>query len=352
MAFPHTLLRWDADAIAGWERAAPTPDDDPAARVVLLSPPIPAVDARELIPSWGADTPPGAWLELQLRVQSDGAWGRWFRVARWDAAPSESRRTSFEAQEGPDGQLATDTLLLAAPAAAVQARVLLCGEPGADMPELTSLALCLTSAASPPLPLAPFPTPPLALPLLLSQYLTDPVDGHRWCSPTSMTMLLAYWHARTDEERLARFARPEAVLALAVPMIYDPGWDGTGNWGFNTALAANLGLVAYVTRLHSLHQLARWTAAGVPVPISVRWKPGELDGANGSSAGHITIVTGVAGDRVLMAEPAAREQATIARSYRADQLFACWQRAANGVAYIVHPAGWPRPAPGDGDAWA
>jgi hypothetical protein len=165
-------------------------------------------------------------------------------------------------------------------------------------------------------------------------------------------MALAYWHAHTGDPRLAPYASPAAVLALAVPAVFDPGWDGTGNWAFNTAVAANLGLVAYVTRLHSLDQLARWTAAGVPVPISIRWKPGELDGALGSSAGHITVVTGFDGDRVLMAEPAAREQAAVACSYRAEQLFACWQRASGGMAYIVHPPGWPRPAPGTGDAWA
>ena len=95
-----------------------------------------------------------------------------------------------------------------------------------------------------------------------------------------------------------------------------------------------------------------WTAAGVPVPISIRWEAGELEGLTSRSSGHITVVTGFAGERVLVAEPAAREQATVARSYDAAQLFGCWQRAAQGVVYLIYPQGWARPAPGDGDAWA
>jgi hypothetical protein len=355
--FPHSFVRWDAGAIAGWERESPAPEDDPGARIVLLSPETDATGAVELIPTWQAETPPGSWLELQLRARSGGRWSGFYRVAAWDSAPSGSRRGSFPAQQDADGQLATDTLLLTAPADGLQARVLLCAEPGADMSELEALALCMTAgderpaAALAPQPSALGPQPSaLTLPLLLSQY-SYPDGGASWCSPTALTMALAYWHARTGDRRLEPFTASPCVPGLAVPLVFDPGWDGTGNWAFNTALAGSLGLTSYVTRLHSLEQLARWTAAGVPVPISIRWEPGELDGAVGRSAGHITVVTGIAGDRVLMAEPAGRDQAGVATAYRAEQLYACWQRASRGVVYIVHPPGWPRPEPGEGDAW-
>jgi hypothetical protein len=355
---PHSLVRWDADAIAGWEREAPAAEDDPHARIVLLAPVAAAAGAVEAIPTWQADTPRGSWIELQLRARFGERWSNFYRVAVWDSAPSRSRRsrrTSFSAQQDADGQLATDTLLLTAPADGLQARVLLCAEPGADMPELEALALCLTSdhrLASTDQDSAAGDDrgPSLTMPLLLSLYCY-PDGGAGWCSPTSLAMTLAYCHARAADPRLEPFTTAPCVPGLAVPLIFDPEWGGTGNWAFNTALAASLGLTSYVTRLHSLEQLARWTAAGVPVPISIRWEPGELDGAAGRSAGHITVVTGVAGDRVLMAEPAGRDQAGVAITYRADQLYACWQRASRGAVYIIHPPGWPRPEPGQGDAW-
>lgn len=351
MTDPHRLIRWDADAIAGWEREAPEVADDPFARVVLLGPAADAAGAVEIIPSWAADTPPGSWIELQLQARSGDGWGRRFRVATWDSAGSDSRRTSFDAQTGDDGRLATDTLILAAPADAVQARVLLCAEPGADMPELTSLALCLTAtgAVSPQPPAASHQPSAISMPLLLSQYRYDPQSP--WCSPTSVVMALASWHQRTGDPRLESFAAAEAVPALAVPLIYDPGWEGTGNWSFNVAFAASYGLEAYVTRLHSLGQAARWTAAGVPVILSVAWEEGEIAGATGRTSGHITVVRGFDGDTVLMAEPAARLPAPVERAYDAAQLARKWQQVSAGTVYLIYPRGWPRPEPGPGDAW-
>ncbi|GAB4437560.1 MAG: peptidase C39 family protein [Chloroflexi bacterium OHK40] len=355
MPFPHTLTRWDAGAIAGWRQEAPHSNDEPLARVVLLGPELATCGATEVIPSWGAETPPGSWVELQLRARFGQRWSKFFRVATWDSAPEASRRGSFPSQHDADGQLATDTLLLAAPADALQARVLLCAAPGAATPGLTSLALCLTSDDPAPWASEPATPPPTAssitLPLHLSQF-SYPGEGPNWCSPTAIVMALAYWRQRTGDPRLAPFEAAEAVPAIAAPQIYDPGWHGTGNWAFNTAFAEALGLTAYVTRLHSLAQLARWTSAGVPLIVSIRWEPGELDGANGRSAGHLTMVTGFNGARALMAEPAAHNVASVARSYRTDQLFACWQRASRGVVYVIHPPGWPRPEAGAGDAWA
>jgi hypothetical protein len=189
----------------------------------------------------------------------------------------------------------------------------------------------------------------LHLPLLLSQYSYDPRSA--WCSPTSLAMVLAYWHKQTGDLRLRPFLVPECVPAAVAPMVFDPGWEGTGNWAFNTALAAALGLNAYFSRLHSLAQLARWTAAGVPVIVSVAWEEGEIEGAVGRTSGHITVVRGFEGDRALMAEPAARLPAPVERAYSAAQLFHNWQRTSQGGVYLIYPQGWAHPEPGDGDAW-
>ncbi|MBX0328932.1 C39 family peptidase [Oscillochloris sp. ZM17-4] len=353
--FPHAFVRYDAEAIAGWPREAPRPDDDPQARVALLGPELAAGGAAEAIPSWGADTPPGSWVEIQLRARSAGRWSRFYRLAAWDSAPAGSRRTSFPSQRDDDGRVATDTLLPAAPADAIQARVLLCAAPGADMPELESLALCLTGGWE--LGVGgwendvPTPNSQLLIPSYYSQYLSFP-GGEGWCSPTSLAMALAYWRERTGDDRLAPFGDASCVPDLVAPMVFDPEWEGTGNWIFNTAYAASLGLTAYVTRMHSLGQVARWTEAGVPVVCSLAWQPGELDGAPGATAGHLNLIVGFEEGHVLVAEPASRDMGQILRRYRADQLYDCWQRSSGGAVYLLHPPGHPRPAPGSGDGWA
>lgn len=350
MPYPHRLIHAGADAIAGWERAAPLPDDDPQARVALLSPELPAGGAAEAIPSWAADTPAGSWVELQLRARRGDGWSRLYRMARWDSAAAESRRTSFDSQRDDDGRVATDTLMLAGPAEALQVRVLLCAEPGADMPDLERLTICLTGAGEAAPPPAELPPSSVEMPLLLSQYAYE--AGAGWCSPTTVAMALAYWRARTGDARLAPFDGPACVPDLAAPQIYDPAWGGTGNWSFNAAFAAARGLVAYVTRLHSLEQVARWTAAGVPVMLSVAWQEGQIEGAPGATNGHLTLVTGFAGPRALIAEPAGRGgPEEVRRAYPLGQLHEAWQANSGGTVYLIHPEGWPTPEPGPGDAW-
>jgi len=350
MSYPHSLILCPADAIAGWERAAPLPDDDPDARVALLSPELPAAGAAEAIPSWAADTPPDSWVELQLRARRGERWSRFYRIAAWDSAPAGSRRTSFDSQRDEDGRVATDTLRLAAPADALQARVLLCARPGADMPELERLTLCLSRESPAPAPAGEPAPSAVELPLLLSQYAYE--QGAGWCSPTAVSMVLAYWRARTGDSRLERFAAPDCVPTLAAPQIHDPAWEGTGNWSFNVAFAASLGLTAYVTRMHSLEQVARWTAAGVPVVVSVAWEAGQIENAPGSTDGHLTLVTGFADGRAMIAEPAGRGgPEAIRRAYPAGQLGAAWQENSNGTVYLIYPDGWPTPEPGPGDAW-
>ena len=97
--------------------------------------------------------------------------------------------------------------------------------------------------------------------------------GEAWCSPTSTAMVLGYYgispRARRDRGRPRR-----PVVDHAAKMVYDHGYDGTGNWAFNTAYAATL--VAgdsYVTRLRDLREAEDHVAAGVPARHLDRLRP-------------------------------------------------------------------------------
>jgi hypothetical protein len=53
-------------------------DDDPATRLVLYSSLFtPAGSVQEAIPSWAATTPPGSWIEIQLRARLAGPQDAW-----------------------------------------------------------------------------------------------------------------------------------------------------------------------------------------------------------------------------------------------------------------------------------
>lgn len=341
-------IHWQAfDSEHGWSAEAPAEDGT----AWLLGPPAQSpAPFTEAIPSWSAATPAGSRIEIQLRARRDGRWTRFYRIAQWDALGENSDRRSFDAQADSDGRVATDTLVLAGPADLVQPRIALYAT-SRSAPSFSALDLALSapganrthgrrSFAARELPIPP------------RSQMVYPDGGAVWCSPTALTMLLAYWHARTGDARLVRFAAPDAVPREVVPHVYDPVYEGHGNWGFNTAFAASCGLEAYVARLESFEQIAAWIAADVPVIISAAWREGALrHAAVPSSAGHLLAVAGFdERGRVIVADPAGAHEGEVRRVYDAAELEAAWQGNSHGAAYLIYPRDWPTPPP-NGAPW-
>lgn len=349
---PVTLCRWDARHIAHWPQDGSAPAAIPAARAVLVSPlaePLTPFDT--VLPSWRATTPPGTWIELYVQALLGTRWTRPYCLGAWDTTPAPGQRRSFDAQRDADGAVATETFQLNEPARAVQARVVLCAERADTLPTLDQLTLCLSArshaalrGARHDLSSAPVQVAEPLNPPAFSQYAYP--GGAGWCSPTALGMVLGYWYQRTGDSRLQPFIAPECVPNLIVPQVDDPAY-GCGNWAFNTAYAATLGLEAYLTQLLSLHQMAGWVAAGVPVICSLAWEPGDLsDAPIPRSDGHLLVVCGMRSDgQVLVADPAGADAGQVRRVYQGEQFAACWQHHSAGLVYLIHPPDWNIPAP-------
>ncbi len=183
------------DAAHGWHA-----HEDGTTRT-LLGPQIQTpAGCTQIIPSWAAATPHGSWIEVDLRVRQNGHWSPLYRMALWDNAREHSRRQSFGAQRDDVGHVATDTLVLHKPIDAVQPRLLLHGAPA-----VRSVWLCMSTAGQDTLPfVAPRACTEIHVPLRSQMIYPD--GGEVWCSPTSVAMLLAYWHAlaRRSLRRLRR----------------------------------------------------------------------------------------------------------------------------------------------------
>jgi hypothetical protein len=176
-----------------------------------------------------------------------------------------------------------------------------------------------------------------------------PDGGEAWCSPTSTSMVLAYWARRLGRPELDR--APPVVAAG----VFDPVYRGAGNWPFNTAYAGRDGLIGYVTRLSSLGQSERWVALGVPVIASLAWGPGELDNAPvRSTDGHLLVIVGFRpnGDPIVN-DPAGdpRLGQPLQRVYRRDQFESLWLAKSGGAVYLIYPSDQPPPADGSAGAW-
>jgi len=277
----------------------------------------PAADSAPFDWAWAAWNGVGERIEVCLRVRMNGAWSPWFSFGRWSA---DGARGSVSGQEHPPfGRLATDTLLLSGPADAYQFRVSLRGA------VLTRLWLAAAVAAhrseEPPF------TPAWGVDLDVPRrsQMVYPGGGSVWCSPTSLAMVMAYGHG-------------ESIPDATVPGVYDPVYDGHGNWPFNTAYAATRGFLAYVDRFGGFADLERSISRRRPVIASVAYDRAWLPNAPiPRTAGHILVVRGFTreGD-VIVNDPAAEDDRGVRRVYRRDLFRRAWLDRG-GVVYVLAP---------------
>ena len=108
--------------------------------------------------------------------------------------------------------------------------------------------------------------------------------------------------------------------------VFDPAYDGTGNWSFNVAWAATLAGHAFVTRLHDLREAERFVDAGIPLVAIVAYPRGALTGApTRGTDGHLLVICGFTdtGD-VVVNDPAAPTERSVRRTYDRAELERAW----------------------------
>ncbi|MDQ3856536.1 MAG: C39 family peptidase, partial [Chloroflexota bacterium] len=179
------------------------------------------------IMSWNARTPAGTWLSLEVRAYrpGDGHWTKYYKLGIWASGTGTIHRHSVAGQGDRDGYVATDTLLLYGNPAAYtryQYRLRLFSTNLSATPRVNLISVMTSDSYKEPVGLA-IPSDhqawgkDLAVPRR-SQMTYAGGDG--WCSPTSTSMLLAYWGK-------------SVTVPGAAAGTYDYVYRGNGNWPFN-----------------------------------------------------------------------------------------------------------------------
>jgi hypothetical protein len=332
----------------------------------------PGFAATEVIPSWTADTPGGSWIQVDLRGTTEaGGPTRWYTLARWAADDTHLRRTSVPAQKDADGEVAADTFRATAGYALTswQVRVTLLGPAGTTAtPTLRSAGAVASRLPASGGPAAddggpevdpPAPShPPVARAVTLDvpcfsqqthlgHYPQWNGGGAAWCSPTSTSMVLAFWGAgpTPDDYAWVDPSDPRPCVDHAARHCFDHAYRGVGNWPFNTAYAGRYGMVAFVTRLRSLDEAELFIAAGVPLVVSASYGKGEIPGLDYDTNGHLMVLVGFTGtgDPVLNDPHSPTNEAVRKRVDRAA-FEAAWLTASGGLVYVIRPASVPLPA--------
>jgi hypothetical protein len=306
-----------------------------------LESPIQQLDFDELIPSWNARTPEGTWIETLARVRAEGAWSSWYSLGRWSSDGQSGNRRSVKGQDDDRVQILTDTLRARGGADAYQLRVTLSSTNGATTPEVTLVSAVATSHAASSTARTARSIPPTELTVPERSQMIYPNGGEVWCSPTSTSMVMAYWAGQIANPALDR------DVPVVADGTYDPIYRGNGNWPFNTAYAGEAGLTGFVSRGSSLHDIERWIAEGIPVIASLGWAPGQLPQAPiGSTNGHLLVVVGVAenGD-IVVNDPAAdpRRGQRVRRVYNRGAFESLWLSHSGGTVYLIYPPEHPTP---------
>jgi Peptidase_C39 like family len=324
---------------------------------------------NELVSSWNARTPVGTWVQSEVLPQfDDGHWAaKWYVLGRWSYNDSDFHRTSVGGQGDADGYVAIDTFFAKDhPAVAYRLRLTLFRRAGSTAtPSVSRFGAVTSNLANQKMTFPSATTmtgttvdlgvPQYSQEIHHGEYPQYDNGGEAWCSPTSTAMVVGYWDRRVPRGGYAPSATETAWVdpAFADPWVdhtaryvFDYHYQGAGNWPFNTAYAAERGLVSDVTQLHDLSEAEPFIKAGIPLVASIAFTSNKLDGAIKSTNGHLVVIEGFTGDgtKVIVADPASPTDADVKHYYDRAQFERAWIPASGGIVYVDRPAGWPTPS--------
>jgi hypothetical protein len=299
----------------------------------LLSPEIKSPsDWNQLVISWNAAAPSGSYLKIEARAITPHHRTKFYATGLCSPDDKAFPRASVNGQEDADGEVKVDTLVLNQLANAVQIRLTLGGTNG-ELPSLKFLGLSFCNTTITPKILPPnraawgktIPTP--------ERSQQSYAGGNGWCSPTSLSMVLARWGT------VAQCADWNLDAPEVAAGVFDHNFKkATGNWSFNTAFVGSLdGMRAYVTRFNDISELEDWIAAGIPVIVSARYDLLQ-DGRPEDLNGHLTVCRGFTenGDLVINDPWTDTKVESVRHIYKRGNVIRAWATSHNTV-YLVYP---------------
>ena len=313
----------------------------------------------ELVASWNATTPNGTWISVEMQAGGSGRTTKWYTMGIWASGDGTIHRTSVGGQGDSDGYVAIDTFVRdgkAPPLTTYTLRVTLHRVAGSTAtPTLSSLGAMTSAASTYAIPSAftlgrevDLDVPQYSQEIHAGQFPEYDGGGEAWCSPTSTSMVLSYWHSGPTSADLATWP---AALAYADPQVdyaaryvYDYHYQGAGNWPFNAAYAASFtGMRGFVTRLRSLAEAERFIAAGIPLVASIQGKlPGFFFK---KTSGHLLVIRGfTASGDVISNDPAVPDDTQVRKIYGRADFEGVWLSGSGGIVYVIVPSGTSLPA--------
>lgn len=286
---------------------------------------------REVVPSWNIYCPVGCGSMVELRVSRDRqSWSPWLYLGRWGSYPRPKNRLTKDSS----GEVKADYFVSDAGTSYVQFRVhLLSGK--ADRSPLLSLFALAMSDQRGDRNLRLRTTPQEKHPVSLwnrqlqvpyrSQGAEDSSISSEICSPTSVSMMMAYWGIDVPTADVAHIA-------------YDPDYKLYGMWWRGVQSAAQFGLSGWVQYFRNWEEVHAWIGKGQPVVACISFTTGKLKGSmTPDSEGHVLIIVGFDDKgNPICNDPAGSSEKDGIVAYEKDEFAAAWFDKG-GVGYIIAP---------------
>ena len=296
----------------------------------------PGMPFTEVIPSWNVKSPGESVLSVEIRGTRDGAATKWYRMADWTLTGPGGRK-SFGDQDDANAKLLTDTLQFTAPVDSVDFRLTLTGsrtDESKPVPRLDLLAATFSAETARESNLNVKSDAWGKVLEVKKRFQRDYPNGGVLCSATSTSMLL-------NLASRQRGLEVDRDVPAVVEGLWDPAYDGAGNWSFNAAYYGHFsGLRGYISRFAKISELEEFITAGIPVAVSVDYN--RLKGTpKEKESGHLVVLVGFSkeGDPVFN-DPAVRDQITT--TYKRSDFDSAWQRSGRAV-YVFTPESAPVP---------
>lgn len=294
----------------------------------------PGLTFNELLLSWNIYTPPAAGFCVEARVgrTSNDSWSPWLYFGEWgDAPPAVEKTTSFD-----HGRVDVDYFRAAANTVfdRLQYRVRASTTAASADIHVDRIAVCVSNTTGALIPirkpsdgtpgpeqwLRRLPVPPRSQKSEAAEIAT------RICSPTSLSMVMAYYGVDRPTQKVAESC-------------FDAANDIYGNWPRNIQAAFALGVPGYLTRIADWPTAKRYIADGRPLIASIRVDtPGALPGSPYQTTnGHLLVICGFDKDGNLETNDPAAPPGAVPMRYPRDAFARAWFGGSGGVAYVLLP---------------
>ncbi|GAU77811.1 C39 family peptidase [Fusibacter sp. 3D3] len=277
-----------------------------------------------LVMSWRSKTHENASVEIWVKIRTEGRWSSWFSYGKW--SDQGNNTGSFSGQKDILATLDVDLLLVNrghADACAVRVELF-----RKDIETPTPVFENYYMAFKPVegCVKVPFVDKAVDIHLKVQAYsqLDIPEIGNKICSPTCVSMVMAYYGL-------------EKQITDTAKGVIDNGTGIYGNWSYNVAYANERGFRSHVERLENLHEISLYLKEGIPLIASIKTRDlGALQGAYQTyPSGHLVVITGLfykEGQYYFRVnDPAANTSDKVPREYLVEEFLNVW----NGIVYVI-----------------